>query len=192
MIDVGKFAKQVEKLCSNARANRDAYVGSVSATISLPPAPYANVTDASAAGPTKSSDASVFLPSNYDILSPTVVAPIDSTDAVPTTNPPSPADSRTNADSTTATAFSQPYTMDAAPATDPPLPADGRANANSTDTTTTPHTSDSTTNEEKKIFEFFRNDEGGVLCSQKISPGRLWFGLHQYRYGQQLDAYNWL
>ena len=126
MIDVGKIAKQAEKLCSNARENRDA--------ISSPPSPSANITDSAAAG-TNNYGADYVLPLyNPYLLPPMYVGPIDSTAAVPAADPPSTVNSRTYDDSITTTASSRIYLIDDPPSADLPLTDSFRSNVNSTST----------------------------------------------------------
>ena len=137
----------MEKICSDAKANRDA--------ISLPPAPSVNAADATAAGPINSVTASVFPPSTSDLSPPMAVGLIDSTAAVPAVNPPSTADSRANTDSNVVTASSRPSTIAVSPSEYLPLSDSGHVNANSTTTTTPAPTSDSAINKEKKNLEFF-------------------------------------
>ena len=132
MIDVGKVAKQVDKLCSDSRANSDANVGSVNDTISSPPAPSANVTDYAAASHAKSVAADVFLPSTFYIPSTTVVITIDSTAAAPPIDPPYNTSSISDAYSTATTSSIRPSPMDAVPVADMPLPAASRSDANPT------------------------------------------------------------
>ena len=158
MIDVYKVEKQAEKLCSDARAKRDANLGSVDDTIPLTPAPSTNKTDATASSTAKSVAAAVFLTSTSDLPSPMVVGPIDSTAAFPVADLTSPSDSFTYDNYTAATASCRTYPMANAPSTDPPITAAGRSNASSTAINPPPTISNFATDKEEKILDFFRNE----------------------------------